>query len=190
MAMVSRHRKDSLRAAVLAQRAALSPSVWTAQDRARTEHVLARLAGRSGTVALYASLPGEPGTTALIDALADAGWTVLLPVLRRRVDWAEFASWGQMVPGWRDIPEPARPRLGPEALARADLILVSALSVGMDGSRLGTGGGWYDRALPSRSPGTPVVALARGAEVVASLPMEEHDVAVQGVVTETGWVDL
>lgn len=175
---------------MLAQRAALAPSVWTAEDRARTEHVLARLAGRPGTVALYASLPGEPGTTELIDALADAGWTVLLPVLRRRVDWAEFASWGQMVPGWRDIPEPNGRRLGPEALARADLVLVSALSVGMDGSRLGTGGGWYDRALPSRSPGTPVVALARGAEVVASLPMEEHDVAVQGVVTETDWVDL
>ena len=81
---------------------------------------------------------------------------------------------------------------GAEALAEATLIVVPCLAVGPDGSRLGTGGGWYDRALPHRSPGAPVIAVARDAEVLddlATLTLP-HDVPVDGYVTERVSVHL
>ena len=47
-------------------------------------------------------------------------------------------------------------------------------------SRLGRGGGSYDRALPRVRPGIPVVALLYSDEVRAELPREPWDVAGDG----------
>src|SRR5690606_36931942 len=148
--------------------------------------VLAALGPDVAVVAAYASVPGEPGTRSLVDALAASGRRVLLPVLRRAPDWAWFDGWAATSPAWRGIPQPVGGRLGADALALADVVLVPCLAVGAEGSRLGTGGGWYDRALPHRRPATPVWALARAGEVVATLPTEPHDVPVDAVVTEDG----
>ena len=65
-------------------------------------------------------------------------------------------------------------------------MVVACLAVAADGTRLGTGGGWYDRALPHRRPGVPVWALSRADELLRTLPEEPHDVAVNQVVTELG----
>ena len=56
------------------------------------------------------------------------------------------------------------------------------------GRRLGQGGGWYDRMLPLRAPGTPVFAMVHPDELVAGpLPVEEHDVRVDAVITRESW---
>jgi hypothetical protein len=52
------------------------------------------------------------------------------------------------------------------------------------------GGGWYDRALRHRRPGTPVWALANADEVLPALPSEPHDLPVDAVVTENGFTRL
>lgn len=177
--------KDSLRTAVYAARAEVTADQWRAEDRARTARILDLVAAQPpGAAAIYASRPGEPDTTALITALADDGWRILLPVIRREVDWAWFRGWDEMAAGWRGIPQPAGPRLGAEALGRAGLILVPCLGIGRDGSRLGTGGGWYDRALAHRSPGSAVIAISRAVEVHDTVPTLPHDMAVDGFITE------
>ena len=180
-------RKAELRAAILAARAALSPVAWAEEDAARTR-VLADWLGSMPTVALYAARPDEPGTAALIAALAARGTRVLLPLLRRSPAWAPFE--GALRPGRGGIPEPTGGALPAEALREADAILVHCLAVGRDHTRLGTGGGWYDRALPHRRPDTPVVALVRAAEVRDSLPTLPHDVSIDGAVSELGWVGV
>ncbi|HMQ65372.1 MAG TPA: 5-formyltetrahydrofolate cyclo-ligase [Arachnia sp.] len=178
-------RKAELRAAILAGRALVSPAEWAAEDAARTR-LLAAWLGTTPTVALYAARPGEPATDALLATLTAGGTRVLLPVLRRSPGWACFE--GTMRPGWGGIPEPTGRSLPPEELAQADAVLVPCLAVGRDLTRLGTGGGWYDRALPYRRPGAPVVALARSAETFGSLPTLPHDVSIDGAVSELGWV--
>lgn len=181
-------RKNALRESALASRAALSPAQWAADDAERTRHVLAAVDGFPvGTAAVYVSLPTEPGTTAIIDGLVARGWQVLVPKLRREPDWGWFEGWEALTPGWAGIPQPAV-GVGVEALSQASLILLSALAVGRDGTRLGTGGGWYDRALAHRRPDALLVALVREAEVLSSVPTEPHDVAVHGYATERGWV--
>ena len=187
MAMPRDQRKDSLRASVLLARAAVSPQTWEAEDTARDDAVLDWLGTRTPTtLALYISRPGEPATRSLIDTLHALDWKILLPVLRREPDWAWFSTWEQTTPSWGDIPEPTTPRLGPAALAAADVILVPCLAVGRDGSRLGTGGGWYDRALAWRRSDAPLVALSRADEVFDTVPHLAHDLAVDAHITEQG----
>ncbi|GAA4889426.1 hypothetical protein GCM10025789_02290 [Tessaracoccus lubricantis] len=187
--MPEQPRKDALRAAVSAARNALSDGRWRDEDARRTRHVLAAVAPLPvATAAVYVSRRGEPDTRDIIDGLLALGWQVLVPRLVRAPDWAAFPGWVELVPGWGGIPHPAGPGLGAAGLAEADLILLPCLAVGRDGTRLGTGGGWYDRALPHRRPGALLVALAREDEVLDTVPTLPHDVSVDGWATELGWV--
>lgn len=90
-------------------------------------------------------------------------------------------------------PDPRRPAqpmgelLGPGALGEAAVVLVAALAVDLSGTRLGQGGGWYDRALAHLRAGAPVVAAVFDEEVLpaSALPREGHDHPVDAVITPT-----
>lgn len=181
-------RKGALREAIASARAALTAEQWAADDAERTRHVLAAVDEfPAGTASVYLSLPGEPDTSGIIDGLTERGWRVLVPKLRRSPDWGWFTGWDDLTPGWAGIPQPSS-RLGAEALTEANLILLSSLAVGRDGTRLGTGGGWYDRALAHRRSDALLVALSRADEVLDTIPSEPHDVSIHGYATERGWV--
>ena len=84
-----------------------------------------------------------------------------------------------------DASDPRQTRLGLDAVATADLVLAPGLAVDSRGTRMGQGGGCYDRALPRRRPGVPVVVLLHPGEVLgedeAPLPRREHDQPVDAV---------
>jgi 5-formyltetrahydrofolate cyclo-ligase len=91
-------------------------------------------------------------------------------------------------PGRRVSPlrEPVGPRLGPDAIAQAVMIIVPALAVDSHGNRLGRGGGSYDRALARIAPGALTVALLHDGELLDELPAEEHDRRVRVAITPNG----
>ncbi|NYF97810.1 5-formyltetrahydrofolate cyclo-ligase [Janibacter cremeus] len=129
-----------------------------------------------GTVLSYESLPHEPPTTALNACLQAAGHRVLVPTTLpdRRLEWC-------------DLSDPERSPLGIDAPAAADVAVIPALAVDTTGTRLGQGGGCYDRVLPMLPAGTPVLVLLHpGEHTSASLPRDPHDVAVTTVVTAAG----
>jgi 5-formyltetrahydrofolate cyclo-ligase len=175
--------KAEWRRQVLAGRAAL-----TAEQRVRTGEELARslapLLRTARRVASYAAVGTEPPTGA-VNALCTE---LLLPVLLPdgELDWALAA---ELRPGPRGLLEPGGPRLGPDAVAGCDLVLVPALAVDASGTRLGRGGGSYDRALART--GARTIALLYDGELVDALPAEPHDVRVRAAVTPaTGLVEL
>jgi 5-formyltetrahydrofolate cyclo-ligase len=86
------------------------------------------------------------------------------------------------VPGPRGLAEPGEPPRGPEAVARADVVLVPALAVDHAGNRLGRGGGSYDRALARVTPLIPVIALLYDDELLGHVPAEPHDTPVRAAV--------
>lgn len=177
--------KPSLRRALLSRRAAL-PAAESA--RAGQAAVDALLPGATGRVAAYLSVGGEPSTAALLAALA-GHVEVLLPVLLPDgdLDWA-LAGAGT-APGPHGLLEPTGPRLGRDALADCTLVVVPALAVDRTGTRLGRGGGSYDRALART--GARTVALLHDGEAVDVLPVEPHDRPVHALVTPGGGlVDL
>ncbi len=141
-------------------------------------------ASRHDVVATYASLPDEPDTLELVRELHGSGVKVLLPLLtgRRAPTWGVFD--GELAAGFRGIPEPTGPPLGAEALAQAGFVLTSALAVSPDGVRLGTGGGWWDRALTHAHPDAVVATLVNDHEIVADLPVDAWDIPVNLIISE------
>ncbi|WZO98013.1 5-formyltetrahydrofolate cyclo-ligase [Isosphaeraceae bacterium EP7] len=87
-----------------------------------------------------------------------------------------------LVPGTLNIPEPAAtcPELSPKAI---DWVLVPGLAFDPRGYRLGRGGGYYDRLLPELRPDAPRWALAFDAQWVEGLPVEPHDMPLDGIVS-------
>ncbi|GAA3831370.1 5-formyltetrahydrofolate cyclo-ligase [Streptomyces phyllanthi] len=173
----------------------------TADDVRRTADLLAGRAlalpelARAGTVAAYVSVGNEPGTLTLLDTLHARGVRVLLPVLREDndLDWGAYEGEGSLArvqhSGKMALLEPSGERLGPEAVERADAVLLPGLAVDARGMRLGRGGGSYDRVLArlERAGADPaLVVLLYDTEVVDRVPEEPHDRPVHAVVTPSG----
>jgi 5-formyltetrahydrofolate cyclo-ligase len=159
--------------------------------RAIAQHVLAsREVRRAATVAAYVSIGTEPGTSALLDGLVDLGKRVVLPVLQPDLDldWSAYRGPTSLAPAQRGLLEPLGPRLGLDAVATADLVLVPGMAVSPAGVRMGRGGGSYDRALGRVPVGTPVWVLLYDDEVGREVPTEPHDRAVTGAVNPSGIV--
>ncbi|MFD9002000.1 5-formyltetrahydrofolate cyclo-ligase [Streptomyces sp. NPDC059582] len=147
---------------------------------------------RARTVAAYLSVGSEPSTPALLDALRARGVRVLLPALLpdNDLDWGGYAGAQSLARvrhgGKMALLEPTGERLGPQAVASADVVLLPGLAVDTRGMRLGRGGGSYDRVLArlERSGAHPaLVVLLYDREVVAHVPEEAHDRPVHAVVT-------
>ncbi len=186
--------RDTIRRKISASRLERTPDQRQADDLARDARVLeliGSLVPEGSIVACYLSRPGEPGTLSLVGQLADR-YRVLAPRIgrlpdggaRRHPDWAWLSSPDELVEGLFGIPEPPGEGLGAEALGQADLVVAAAIGAGLDGSRIGTGGGWFDRALLHRRPGVPVVVLLNDDEV-RPCPQEPHDQPVDWLVTPT-----
>jgi len=183
--------KQTLRRQVRAQRRYLAPQ----RDRGADADAIAAAAGAfldtlflppAGTgqhpayggpprVAIYRSLPLEPPTHALAEMLHARGVPVIVPEMLddMELDWHELRADGS-----------EGPALGPAAIGEALLILTPGLAVDHSGTRLGQGGGCYDRALARRRPDAIAVAIVNDEEYAAwPLPRDAHDVRVNAVIT-------
>ena len=183
--------KAVLRQRLLARRRALTAEEVRTAAAAVAGSLVQALAG-VGTVAAFVPDRTEPGHGRLPAALAGLGARVLLPVIppvSRELDWA--VDSGRLALGRFGLLEPVGPRLGPDALGTADVIVVPALAADRAGTRLGRGGGYYDTSLVHARPDAVLVALLFDGERVEELPAEAHDRPVTAVVTPSGgWEEL
>ncbi len=181
--------KLALRDQLLAARKRMPLSEIGDRARALSGHLLdAPEIRRAATVAAYASVSSEPGTGPLLEALRAAGKRVILPLLQpdNDLDWAEYDGPDGLLTARRGLLEPGGRPLGEEAVATADAVLVPGLAVGSDGTRLGRGGGSYDRVLVRIPVGTFVCVLLNSEEVLDFVPSDDHDRTVNAAVTESG----
>ena len=188
--------KRTLRRHFLAARNRLTPDdVREAADALAGQALgLPEVAG-ARAVAAYVSVGAEPGTLALLDALRTRGVRVLLPALLpdNDLDWGEYTGEDSLARvrhgGRMELFEPAGERLGPDAVTRADVVLLPGVAVDGRGLRLGRGGGSYDRVLARLAAAgarPALLVLLYDGEVVARVPAEPHDRPVDAVVTPSG----
>ena len=160
--------KAHLRAMVRARRAA-----GHVPDSGYPARVLAAVP--RGVVCCYVALPGEPPTEDLIEALLARGDEVYLPIAgaRRVLHWTPAISsrpWRAWGVGPGPTPEPV-------PLPEPATVIVPALAVDATGHRLGQGGGYYDRFVPT-VPQARTVALIWHDEVFERVPAQRHDIRV------------
>jgi 5-formyltetrahydrofolate cyclo-ligase len=186
---VATSEKSEVRRRLRARRREIAAERDGAADGAALVAEVGALVRRVGlaagaTVLSYESVAGEPPTQALNAWLLGEGYRVLVPDTLPDLD----LGWHELAPGDGTVRG-----LGLEAVGDADLVLAPGLAVDGRGTRLGQGGGCYDRALPRRRAGVPVLVLLHPGEREADdvLPREAHDVPVDGVVTADGihWPD-
>ena len=159
---------------------------WMIAEVAR-EPLARQFPNPAGKVAaLYHGLGSEISPQLLAEHLAEAGWTLALPAVvdpdnARMV----FRAWSRDRPlvhdaiGLRAPPPEAREVL-------PDLVVTPVLAFATDGTRLGQGGGYYDRALADLRARKPVfvLGLAYSGQQVENLPREPHDQRLDAILTE------
>lgn len=188
-AEVTRVAKRTARVELLARRRSLpEPARAAAAGRVQAELVTLVRRLRPRRMTAYVPIGSEPGGADLPEVLraalpADA--ELLLPVLLADLDldWAAFTGPADVIAAGRGIREPTGVRLGVDAVADAELVVVPALAVDRHGRRLGRGGGSYDRALARVPQATLTVVPLHDGELVDTLPAEPHDRLVRAVVT-------
>jgi 5-formyltetrahydrofolate cyclo-ligase len=184
--------KSELRRQFRKQRRALPARLQSAHSEAIARHFsrsLLPLGHRR--IGVFISADGEPDTLPLIDALWSMGKQVCLPVVRsfsKRLEFYGFDPQTELVPGAFGIPVPAADSPHTPLLA-LDLLLMPLVAFDRHGTRLGMGGGFYDRTLctlPSRLR-PRLIGLAHSLQYsAAELPHAWNDVSLDAVITERG----
>lgn len=173
--------KAALRPLLLAaRRGAVHSRDRAADDLTLAAHAvdLARGLGLSegDIVAAYEALGTEPPTAATMTALVARGIRVVVPITLPDNDL-----------DWCDVTDERRMPLSPDTISAAGLILAPGLAVDLVGTRLGRGGGSYDRALARRQPDArALVVLHPGGLHNVRLPRDDHDQPVDGMLTVDG----
>jgi len=158
------------------------------------EALKARLetAGEPRIVAAFWPIGAEPDLRPLLARWAlDARLRVALPVVRTRGAPLIFREWTAdtpMVSGAYDIPEPQGTI---ELIPR--IVLAPLLGFTGDRDRIGYGGGFYDRTLAVlKAAGGPLWTVGVAHACMRLEPGEHapepHDVQLDAIVTEQGWV--
>ena len=66
-----------------------------------------------------------------------------------------------------------------------DIVMVPGTAFDLRGGRMGQGKGYYDRLLSRARPDAPLVALAFDCQIFDEIPVADHDVFMDLVLTET-----
>ncbi len=175
--------KNDLRTAARARRAELARA---APDFAP------RLAAHAGAldipdgslVAAYVAMGDEADPHLLLQQLASRNCTVALP---RVVEKKQPLAFHHREPG-RELVRSAFGVLEPSPdwpFAQPTIFLVPLLAFDARGTRLGYGGGFYDRTLAAL-PRARAIGVAYAGQEVPSLPRQAHDHPLEAVVTENG----
>lgn len=137
-----------------------------------------------------------------LSALIEWGWQTSRDVIVPRCVYDDrsmtlhlLRSWDELIPGTYGIMEP-NPLLTPTINIELvpEIVFVPGLAFDKNGGRLGYGAGYYDRfatTLLERSDTDPSlrtlwIGTAFEEQVIDKVPMEDHDLPLDGILTEQG----
>lgn len=133
-------------------------------------------------------MDGEIDIRPLMLALHGSGHKLALPCTPRVGNPLVFRTWLPAHPLKKGSfktrePFPNQPEIFPS------LMFVPLLAFTVSGERLGYGGGFYDRTIAALKAQGDVFAcgVAYAAQEAATLPTDEYDQKLDGILTETGY---
>ena len=180
--------RNQLRRDIRAARRAVPPAERQQISEIPAVTALAWLHAREDIrrVATFLSLPEEIDTAPLNRALWQAGYDLYLPYVRGKGEvlaWLPYAPDTVLAPDAAGIPAP--PCRDPlEALA-LDAVITPLVAWDARGTRLGMGGGFYDRTFARKIPAAKpwLLGIAYPCQAVATLPRQPWDVPLDAVAS-------
>jgi len=176
--------KSRLRRELGARRRGATPvSIARASTAACARLVGSALFASARRIAVYAGRAGELDPRAIADAAIERGLPVYYPRVEDGSLAFRLARPSELIRGAFGIPEP--PASAPVLLAEDAHVLFVIPGLGFDrqGNRLGTGHGFFDRAL-TRHPSATRVGMGWASAVVPWLPTHPGDVPMHAILTE------
>lgn len=200
-------QKIAARRDLRARLRSLSPGARTTASQAVSATLIQFFPSPAGRViAGFLPLPSEPDLTVFYHHWRDHGGHLAMPLITgpgqmefRRLPASEPAasarpdlnsdppSFPGLIPGPHGLYEPDPTRCEPAAISDMSLVLVPGLGFAAGGTRLGRGGGYYDRWLAHLPSSTPTIGIAFSLQICPSLPTLNHDQKVDFLLTESGW---
>lgn len=161
----------------------------------RSQRIVARIAELelytgAASVALFWPFGAEVDLRALDERARNDRKRVFYPVMDPtpegtvRTGFAETRSAAELIERGQRFAEPPKDALR-AARGDIDVLFVPALAVTDDGHRLGYGRGFYDVTLPDFCPPAASVIVAFDFQLLAELPLLEHDVPCDLVITDS-----
>jgi 5-formyltetrahydrofolate cyclo-ligase len=178
--------KADLRLQAHAARAALSQA-----SRAEAAGIVAKcffdsiVLEPTDVVAAYWRIRDELDCQPILIGLMDSNQTVVLPVVLGPERPLEMRVWEQGA----SLYEAGFGTLAPAELApqaEPDVVIMPLLGFDSQGTRLGYGGGYYDRTLAHMKKRPKLIGLAFAAQELDAIPRDSHDVPLDAVITEAG----
>lgn len=191
-------RRRALRAQARAARRTLDEDDRAAAAAALAAHLLRQPElATARRIAAYVASGSEIDPLPTLHVLLARQTEIYLPHIEHTLPGMHFAHWNgdphRLKPNRFGIPEPivdTRELLGAENI---DVILLPLVAFDRRGHRLGSGAGYYDRALVSRSnrPAPPLlVGVAYACQEVEAIPAEPWDIPMDAVTTEKGYFPI
>jgi 5-formyltetrahydrofolate cyclo-ligase len=186
--------RDQLRREVRARRRGLSP-----EQRKRAARALVRHADRAlllrpqRRIAVYFAHGAEIDLRPLIDVARRRRCSLYLPVIAHdrahRMEFHLFEVGAPLRPNRFGILEP--PARAPMPVAQLDIVFAPLVAFDLAGGRLGSGAGFYDRALRRRRADRTwrrprVIGVGYDCQRVPRLDQAPWDVRLDAVLTESG----
>jgi 5-formyltetrahydrofolate cyclo-ligase len=178
--------KAALRSRAHARRAALFAAARAEASAAVARHFFDGIVLQPGEiVAAYWPIRDELDCQPILVKLMDDLQPVCLPLVLGPDEPLELRLWEQGSPLYPS----GFGTLAPSELApivEPDVVLVPLLGFDKFGTRLGYGGGYYDRTLAAMHKAPRLIGLAFASQEIEEIPRDSHDVPLDAVVTEAG----
>lgn len=137
----------------------------------------------SACIFAYVSTRNEVNLKALLEASWLSGKRVAVPrVCGSNMDFYYIESYAGLVKGSFGIYEPADNAV--KAEEKDALVLIPGVAYARDGSRIGYGGGYYDRYL-AQNNSHHIIAPAYDFQIIAHISTEEHDIRADEIICES-----
>lgn len=176
--------KLALRRSLLALRCSLDDAKRAPWDQKIREYIEQHLQIHAlSSLGVYFSTRNEPDLTELYASLSRKGMILSLPIVTGKASPLQFATWKPGDPLVKDnfgIPTPKNQ----EWVSLPQALLIPCVGFTRNRFRLGYGGGYFDRTL-EQQPRPHTIGIAYAC-LEASFPVQEYDIPLDWIITETG----
>ena len=142
----------------------------------------------AGLVFFYVSRSEEVDTHLMIDQALASGKRVAVPssdLKSKKLIFSEIHDRRKdLILGAYEILEPDPAKTTPVSFKEAGCVLVPGVIFDRKNNRIGHGAGFYDRFLKQIDPQVAKIGLAFSFQVLDEIPYEDHDVALDLVITD------